>query len=88
MGRQLHSYSRLDCQRQHYPSEQPSPDGVLVGLVGAGNMEQLRRSSPGSTLWYMEWEAPKQMGGVYSSTNHLVDETNIILIAPFLQAND
>ena len=35
----------IEC---HYcPSEQPSPDGLLIGLVCGGYVEELRWSGPG-----------------------------------------
>ena len=56
--------------------------------MSCGNVEQLIWSGPGSTLRYVEREASKQVGRVYSSTDDLVDKANIILEATLFQTAD
>ena len=77
---------RVKCQ--YSPSKKSSHDCFFVGLVGRGNMEQLRWPRPGPTLWDVERETTEQIGGVHFSTNNFVDEAYIILETSFLQTAD
>ena len=75
---------RTKCQ--YSPSKKSSPDCFLIGLVGGGDIEQLRWPGTGPTLRDVEREPAEQIGGVHSSMNNFVNKAHTMLESLILQA--